>query len=342
MSEVSVRPRAGYRFDLVTALLSGWFVAGLLIDGWAHTNLAGLESFFTPWHAVFYSGFVATAAWVGWPVLRRMQEGRRALDAVPVGYGLTLVALPLFAIGGAGDMAWHLAFGVEQGLNIAFSPTHMLLIGSMVVIVTGPVRSGWDTTVGRPLREQLPLLLGVAFALVVVFLLLSYAEATSWPPRAVVAAMSVPDLGDTSLMRQYGTSVVVTTIALLAPLLMLTRRGPLPPGAATIVYAVVAVMGGAVRGFASPGALLLTVACGLLVDGLTRLLRPGPDRAGSVIGWAAAAALVTWSILIGHAIVTAGMPAGVEYWTGTPFVAAGVAALLAATMTARRAAVAPR
>ena len=64
MPDATARPRASYRDDLVTIVLGLWFVVGLLLDAWAHNNLRGLESFFTPWHGVFYSGFAATAAWI--------------------------------------------------------------------------------------------------------------------------------------------------------------------------------------------------------------------------------------------------------------------------------------
>lgn len=66
------------RQDLVTTATGLWLVLGLFTDGWAHVNLPGLESFFTPWHAVLYSGFGATAAWIallGWRN-RRSPGGR--------------------------------------------------------------------------------------------------------------------------------------------------------------------------------------------------------------------------------------------------------------------------
>jgi hypothetical protein len=85
------RPRVSYRADLVTAALGGWFVVGLFLDAWAHNNLTELETFFTPWHGVFYSGFVATAAWICWQVLRNLLAGRRGPAAVPVGYGLAVI-----------------------------------------------------------------------------------------------------------------------------------------------------------------------------------------------------------------------------------------------------------
>src|SRR5262245_53571828 len=49
------------RFDWIMVAVSVWWLGGLFIDGWAHSNIPQLETFFTPWHAVFYSGYLAVA-----------------------------------------------------------------------------------------------------------------------------------------------------------------------------------------------------------------------------------------------------------------------------------------
>ena len=62
------QPIHGLAFDRTITVLCLWFLGGLYLDGWAHNHLpSALESFFTPWHGVFYSGFLATAAylWLG-------------------------------------------------------------------------------------------------------------------------------------------------------------------------------------------------------------------------------------------------------------------------------------
>ena len=40
----------------MTVGLGTWLVLGVFVDGWAHFNRPGLETFFTPWYAVLYSG----------------------------------------------------------------------------------------------------------------------------------------------------------------------------------------------------------------------------------------------------------------------------------------------
>ena len=129
--------RVSLRVDAVTMLLGTWLLVGLVVDGWAHNNLQALESFFTPWHALFYSGFVATAA-------RARQPERSGLAAFPAGYGLAVVGVVIFAVGGAGDMTWHTIFGIEQDVEALFSPTHLLLFAGMALILSTPLRAAWS------------------------------------------------------------------------------------------------------------------------------------------------------------------------------------------------------
>jgi hypothetical protein len=90
--------------DAVTMLLGTWLLVGLVVDGWAHSNLQALESFFTPWHGLFYSGFVATAGWVLATATRLRRAERPGLAAFPARYGLAVVGVIVFAVGGAGDL----------------------------------------------------------------------------------------------------------------------------------------------------------------------------------------------------------------------------------------------
>ena len=78
--ELTRQPRVSWRVDAVTMLLGTWLLVGLVVDGWAHNNLQALETFFTPWHALFYSGFLATAGWTLAVAARGHQPGRPGLE----------------------------------------------------------------------------------------------------------------------------------------------------------------------------------------------------------------------------------------------------------------------
>src|SRR5918992_97088 len=122
------RPRARPGEDLAAALLGTWVVAGLFLDGWAHLNQPGLETFFSPWHAVFYAGFLVSAVGLA-RLVARHQRGRFDPALVPVGYGLGLVGIVMFVAGGGAGGTWHTLRGGGGGVAALLSPPHPLLLG---------------------------------------------------------------------------------------------------------------------------------------------------------------------------------------------------------------------
>lgn len=327
------RPVPSTRTDVVTTLLTVWFTLGLFLDAYAHANFPGLESFFTPWHAVFYSGFAATAGWVLWTVWGHVRDGRRGIAAVPLGYGMTVVALPVFAVSGGADMMWHELLGVETSTDIFFSPSHLGLIASMVVILTSPVRAAWADPglPARPsLRALLPAVLTLSFAASLVLLFLTYGNALLLRPERVVELMDLRDGGGAGGL---ASRVVITTLVLLAPVLLLARRWELPRGAATIGYAIAALISAVLTGFENLPMTAAVVAAGVGVDVLAAVIRPGADRRGAFWIFAAAAPFVTWALYLGVASSMVGrLPAVTEFWTGIPIVAGLIGWLLAVVM----------
>jgi hypothetical protein len=326
------RTHATRRTDVVMTLVSVWFVLGLFLDAYAHANFPELESFFTPWHAVFYSGFAATAAWVLWTVRGQVRDGRRGLAAVPLGYGMTVVALPAFALFGAADMAWHELLGIETTTDIFFSPSHLGLISSMIVILTSPLRSAWsEPEVGRApsLRAVAPAVGTLAFAGALVLLFLTYGNALLYRPAAIVDGFS--DVG--SGAQTLAVRMLVTNLVLLAPLLLLARRWHVPAGAATLTYTAAAVLSAMLTGLRNLPVLGAMVLAGLAVDLLAHRLRPTAARRTAFWLFGLLAPLVTWVFYLAAAIGWAGrFPQVAALWTGAPVVAALIGWLLAALM----------
>jgi hypothetical protein len=116
------------RFDWVMVVLGGWLLGGLYVDGWAHNHLSTtLESFFTPWHAAFYSGFLAVAGVTAGALLANRARGASWVRALPPGGGPGAtqgVGAGIFAASGVGDLLWHLLFGIEVRTEALLSPTH--------------------------------------------------------------------------------------------------------------------------------------------------------------------------------------------------------------------------
>ena len=141
MLETARNTRTDARRDLVTELLGLWLLLAVFLDGWAHINLPGLETFFTPWHAALYSGMLATAAWTAAVIWRNRAPGQPLLKTIPPGYRGTAVGVVLFAVAGGLDLLWHEVLGIEVSLDALVSPTHLLLGFSQFLILGTAVRS---------------------------------------------------------------------------------------------------------------------------------------------------------------------------------------------------------
>jgi hypothetical protein len=341
------RPSASYGANLVTVLLGAWFTVGLMLDAWAHNNKPELETFLTPWHAVFYSGFAATAGWIAWTSRAALRSGLRA---IPVGYASAIVAVAGFAVAGFGDFVWHTAFGIEQSIDILFSPTHLGLITAMLVIVTAPLRSalGDRSLSSTPgLARLLPAVLPTALATALVLLFLQYANAFDFDSPRIVAALSSVDEGLTSALV---AAMAVTNLVLIVPPLALARRWTLPLGTTTIIYTTVAALSGAITDFESPELILGLMGAGVCADLLAMWLRPTPDRLNRFRVFAALTPLVTWTIYIATAYLAAPRPrfspdediaggrpeALVELYTGAPIVQALIGLLVAVLLVPHR------
>lgn len=172
-------PAGGVRFDLAMMVVSAWLIGGLFVDGWAHFHGMVDDSFFTPWHAVFYSGFTAVAIFLGINQWRNVSKGYPFGRALPEGYVLSLVGAGIFAVGGVGDLIWHTLFGIEVDTEALLSPTHLLLGTGMVLIVSGPLRAAWRRIPSGHAggwRVFLPMLLSVTLLLAVLSFFTSYAH----------------------------------------------------------------------------------------------------------------------------------------------------------------------
>src|SRR6266545_126929 len=183
------RPRSTSRTDLVTILLGMWVVLGLVAGGNTHLNTPHRETFFTPSHAVLYSGYLSAAGWMGWQVLQQRRRGHQGLAAVPVGYGLGLVGAVLFGLGGLADLAWHALFGIETDIDALLSPSHLVLFFGAALILTTPWRAAASAAEEAPgFRAFLPVLVSatatVMFVAFFVLYLSPFTAAASTMARA--------------------------------------------------------------------------------------------------------------------------------------------------------------
>lgn len=262
--------------DLLVSLCTLWIACGFFLDAWAHGHVP-IESFFTPYHAMFYSGMLAL-------VLVLLAFRKR----IPSSYRMALLGIPIFIVSGIGDMVWHHFLGVEEGVDALLSPTHQGLGLGIFFISSGPIASALrDRIQLRTLRGQLPLI----FALATWIELIHFGTAYAFDPGAgrsnappSTAAFS-PDYLTAIAIGYYklGTGVLVVLFqsAVMAGFALFAgTRFALRPGALTIMY----LLGNfaAAAAFTNDTPLLATVlimsaAAGIAGDVIVARFRPAPE-----------------------------------------------------------------
>src|SRR6478672_7437716 len=164
-------------FDWVMVGLLGVFLAGLILDGWAHAHGKVDGTFFTPWHAVFYSGFALVAGALGGVLVLNYRRGTAGYRAIPAGYEYAYAGAAVFAFGGVLDLIWHTIFGIEANIDATLSPSHLMLVLGMSLLLWAPLRAAWyrlDRPVG--LFAHLPLLLSLTCTLTILSFITQYAH----------------------------------------------------------------------------------------------------------------------------------------------------------------------
>lgn len=281
-----------------------WLVVGLFVDGWAH-NHEKPETIFTPWHAMFYSGFAACAVYARLVLRRARVSTSNWRERIPEGQGLVVVGLALFGIGGAADLLWHSIFGIEIDVAALLSPTHLLLFCGALFILTGPLRSAWSLSDDQEptLAQFLPTLISLTlftslvaffFMYLTPFRLGSYGNWVEGYTAAVTVDDGVAMDFTETLQDQAIAAVIVTTIIYVAPLLAVLRRWRTPFGTVTILFSTVSALVGGIDGFQRWQPLLAGPIAGLAADGLIHWLRPSMARPWSLRAVAGMTPLVLW------------------------------------------------
>lgn len=346
VSAEEARTGTDLRFDWIMVVVSTWWLGGLFIDGWAHSNIPQLETFFTPWHALLYSGYLAVAVTLLtksiqnlrqmsrradgrvaplFTLLRESLAGERWMQAIPSGYALSMLGIGVFLLSGLGDMTWHLLLGIERGTEALLSPTHLGLALGAGLALSGPLRAAWHRTGDRPSWRLLgPAICSLTFTYSLLTFLTVYASplVTPWP---LLASGNSPARGVTDILLQTG---VMTGFVLLA-----LRRWRLPPGTFTLLLAVNGLL---MVAFAPRAALIsipTTLLAGLAVDLLYRWLQPSPKQPASVRLFVFLGPALFYLCyfadlaLVGPVLFHSDITWTVPFWAGTPVIA-GLAGFL--------------
>lgn len=313
----------GIPFDRAMTLLSGWFILGIFLDAWAHSHGRTDETFFTPWHAVLYSGFLALAAFFGLTIYRNHAAGQRWRAAVPAGYELSLLGIGIFAMGGMGDMIWHELLGVEANLEALMSPPHLLLGSGATLFLTGPLRAAWQ----RPQRSGawatlLPVIGSLAFVLALWSFFTSYAHPFVYPWAAQSYHLSRSGFG-----QALGIAGIVLQTALLMGLtLFAIRRWTLPVGSLALVFTFSATLISSLED--NYVFILVALLAGLVADGLVWWLKPSAARPHMFRAFAFVVPVLLWLCYFTALMLTGGIWWTTHLWLGSVFLAGIVGLLL--------------
>ena len=103
-----------------------WFFSGAWIDSSAHIYLIDdIETFFTPWHGVLYSGYIFSVLVVMY-IKNTMKDYK---------FDIGVLGAVVFGIGGASDAIWHTLLGIETGVEPLITPSHlMLFLGAFLML----------------------------------------------------------------------------------------------------------------------------------------------------------------------------------------------------------------
>jgi hypothetical protein len=303
-----------------------WFVTGLFLDGWAHNHVPELETFFTPWHAVFYSGYFLMAGTLFGLWMKTRATG------VPAGYREAMAGAVVFLFGGVGDMLWHEAFGIEQDIEALFSPTHLVLALGTVLMLGAPflrvLRVGKSATT---FAGRLPAILSVTYIASAVMFLTQFHH---WSDLRLVGDLPIrqtAELHQALAMAGYLWHVGV----LMAAAVMLLRSMPPALGTNVVLFTVSTFGMAVMRQWEFTEAVpLVCVAyiAGFGADLWAMRLWPIDEHLAGFRWFTAGVPAALVALLHGYAIAMHGTWWSVHMWTGAVAVVACVGALIGLAM----------
>ena len=334
------------RFDWLMDVVSIWWLGGLFIDGWAHSNIPQLETFFTPWHAVFYSGYLAVGITLIVRILLNLRQlelsagnsapslialvrnnlpGNRWMRALPNGYGLSLLGLVIFGFSGVGDLTWHVIFGIERNTEALLSPTHLGLALGIGLALSGPLRAAWRRAgQATSWRSLGPAILSLTFT----FSLLTFFTEYASP------LLSFQALSDARNAPTNGiTDILLITALMMGFVLLALRRWKLPFGTYTFFFGVNGALMAAFAPFIFPISFPTALLSGLGADLLYRSLQPSLEQPASVRLFAFLVPVLFFIVyfidlsIVGPILFDTGILWTLPFWAGAPVIA-GIAGFL--------------
>ena len=326
--------RALPAFDYLFIAASAWLLGGLYWDGWAHGY--GLpDSFWTIWHAAFYSGYAAVAAVLFIATGRVRPTVLTWRDAVPSGYELAVIGAVVFAFGGVFDAAWHTAFGIETSTDALLSPSHLILGTGIALMVSGPLVAAWR----RGARGDLLALLPAVLSLTALFSLFTFFSLFAGPYASLIGQGPRPS-GSTlekTLLGMYLFSGLAVGMALVA-----LRNRTLPIGSLTVMLGLNGIAMILMRGHTPVNIQVafsaVAIVAGIVGDLMLWRLRPSIDRVRELRAFAFLLPVAYFAIYLAVVIVMVGTGWTIHSLTGIVLLSGVIGLLLSFVFAPPRAA----
>lgn len=309
--------------EWVMVLTSLWFIGGLFLDGWAHNNVPELETFFTPWHAVFYSGYFAMVIGLLALTIGNKKKNRTWSESIPAGCEWTAIGSLIFLAGGIGDMTWHELFGVESDIEALHSPTHLVLATGMTMMLSSGFFSWWnkgERTRNGSFMDQLPMTLSVTFILGLFTFMTQYSHfADMLPagidrPREDFYPQALPMMG---FMLHFAI--------LMGGIFLIMQRGKPAFGFVTVIFALNVCAMTMMRGDTT---LIIGAAfTGMIADFMLQRLYPLQKHLSHLRLFAFCVPAVFLIYYFSYIIFSTGTWWSIHMWLGSAF-NAGIAGLL--------------
>lgn len=318
------------RNEEVLGMLFGlWAIIGLFLDGWAHSHQKP-DSFFTPWHAVLYSGFTSAGAWALWTVWRRRTDSRSLMESAPPGHLATLAGFAVFGAGAVGDLLWHELLGVEVSTEALLSPTHLVLLLGGTIALSAPLRRALRST-GTEMtwRGFLPPLLSLTLLTSLGAFFLGYMSPFGSTvvafPTVTTHTHNFSDLSPAAanqLRENWALGTfLITSAVLVFPALFAARRWKTPPGAFLFLYTFLFLLQVGLDEFEQWPMIAVGIAVGVVAD--TSIRRDFPAwLLGALIP------LAGWSTYFLMFELQTGVGWSPELWGGVTLLSSGAGALL--------------
>jgi hypothetical protein len=282
-----------------------------------------LESFFTPWHAILYSGFLAASLWTIWMVYRRLRQGWQGLNAIPMGYDLGLIGAFIFGLGGIADLIWHSTFGIEVGIDALRSPSHIMLFIGAILLITAPLRAAWHDPSSKSTPSFLEFLPNL-FVILAVFCFASLMNLHVWglislPISSENLKTLVPSQNPAvlyALNSFVDAGILFTNAAIMFTILFILQRWRTPFGTYSIVFGLSTfVLVIIVDNNLMPRVYMAALA-GIIIDSLIQILKPSLTRLLELRVFAALTPLIIWGTHFMAVQITGGLGISPELWTG--------------------------